>query len=180
MKMKKYGYSIALLMMALSLSLAGCKEVQSESDPFTQEPSSEAPGTAEPSMETEEPIVHALSVEIREGREEDLEEGACWQYTADEDGIYLVISPDDAVYSFKFVAIHVEEGLQYLIDEELYAIEELTPDKPFLVKMQFVGLMPTYGIVFEDQNHDERFYTINMAGIGPEEGDLYFLNEIAE
>ena len=183
--MNKYVYTMILLIMVLSLSLAGCTEVQSEDNILTgapnisaDPPSSEPPNTTEPSIEIEEQIDHELSVDIRDGREEDLEKGACWQYTADEDGIYLVIFPDDTVYSFKFVAVHVEEGLQYLIDEELYSIEELTPDKPFLVKMQFVGLFPTYGIVFEDQNNHERFYTINAKGTGREESYPYFLSEI--
>ncbi len=187
--MNKFKYMTILLIMALSLSLTGCAEVQSEDNTLTEPPSisaeapsSEPPTTTEPGIEIEEQIDYALSVDIRDGREDDLEEGACWQYTADEDGIYLVISPDDTVYSFKFVAVHVEEGpqylLQYLIDEELYAIEELTSDKPFLVKMQFVGLLPTYGIVLEDQNNHERFYTINAKGTGREESYPYYLNEI--
>ncbi len=179
--MNKYGYMITLLIMALSLSLAGCTEVQPGNNILTEASSSEPPNTTEPSIGIEEQIDHALSVDIRDGREEDIEKSACWQYTADEDGIYLVISPDDTVYSFKFVAVHVESaesGLQYLIDEELYSIEELTPDKPFLVKMQFVGLLPTYGIVFEGQNNHERFYTINAKGTGREESYPYYLNEI--
>ncbi len=79
------------------------------------------------------------------------------------------------------MGLHVEEGengLQYVIDQELFSVDELTPDKPFVVKMLFVGLFPTYGVTFEDENGQERLYTINAAGIGPEEGDPYSLNEI--
>ncbi len=164
--------------MVLLLFLAGCTAAQPGDSRSAEAPSVEPSNTMEPSIEIEEQIDHGLPVTMRDGREEDLEEGACWQYIADEDGIYLVISPDDTVYSFKFVAVHVEEGLQYVIDQELYSIEELAPDKPFLVKMQFVGMLPTYGIVFEDQNNQERFCTINAKGTGREESDPYFLSEI--
>ncbi len=186
--MKQYGYIIALLIMALPLSLAGCAEAPSGNSALAEGPgisaqasSSEAPNAAEPDPEAGEQADHALSVSIRDGLEEDLEEGACWQYIANEDGVYLVISPDDTVHSFKFVAIHVEgagSGLQYVIDEERYAVEELTPDKPFLVKLLPAGLMPNYGIVFEDQSGRERFYSINVKGTGREESYPYYLDEI--
>ncbi len=178
--MNKYGYMMILLIMALSLLLAGCTEAQPGDDGLTEAPFSETPDNTGPSTETEEQTDHALSVDIWDVPEEDIEESSYW-HIADEDGIYLAISPDATVYSFKFVAVHAESaksGLQYVIDEELYSIEELTPDKPFLVKMQFVGLMPTYGIVFEDQNNHERFYTINAKGTGREESYPYYLNEI--
>lgn len=66
----------------------------------------------------------------------------------------MVISPNAVIRSFRFVTVQVDDtelGLIYSISDELYSIDELTQDKPFLVKMQFVGLLPTYGIVFEDQ-----------------------------
>lgn len=178
--MNKYGNLVILLIMASSLSLAGCTAVQSGNSIAAEAPSSELPNTTEPGVGIQEQTDHVLSVDIWDVREEDVEESSDW-HIADEDGIYLAISPDATVYSFRFVTVHVEDaasGLQYVIDEELYSIENLTPDKPFLVKMQFVGLMPTYGIAFEDQNHHERFYTINMKGTGREEGDPYYLNEI--
>ncbi len=146
--MNKYVYMMILLIIALSLSLIGCTEAQPEDNTLAEAPPSESPYTAEPGIEKEEQIDDALSVDIWDVPEEDVEESSDW-HIADEDGIYLAISPNDTVYSFKFVAVHAEgteSGLQYLIDEELFSIEELTPDKPLLVKMQFVGLMPTYGL----------------------------------
>lgn len=169
------------VIMAVLLLLAGCAPVKSGSsaeEAPSLEPASGTGISAEIGGQTDP----ALPVTIRDRREADLEEGACWQYTADEDGIYLALSPADTVYSFKFVAVHAESaasGLQYVIDEERYWMEKLTPDKPFLVKMQFVGLFPTYGIVFADQNNRNRFYTINMKGTSREESYPYYLDEVA-
>ncbi len=157
--MKKFWFMSTLLIMALALG--GCTEAVPSESPG-------APG-------------NTAAVRIEAVEEQEVEEGAYWQHVEDEEGIYLAISPDTSVSSFKFVALHVEEvesALHYLIDEERYEIEELTPDKPFLVKLQFAGLLPTYGIVFEEQNGQERFFTINMAGIGPEEGNPYSLSEV--
>jgi len=162
---------ILLLVMALSLSLTAC----------TEAPSSEPQETVGPSIEAGEQIDDTLSVEIIDVSEEDAEEGAYWLHIEDEDGIYLAISPEITVTSFRFVTVRVEEaesGLQYLTDEERYSMDELAPDKPFLVKTQFVGMLPTYGITFEDPNGHERFYTINMKGTGPEESYPYYLSEI--
>jgi len=162
---------IILLVMALSLSLTACVEA----------PFSEPQEAAGPSIEAGEQMDHTLSVDIRDVDAEDAEEGAYWLHIEDENGIYLAISPEITVTSFKFVTVKTEEtesGLQYLTDEERYSMDELTPDKPFLVKMQFAGMLPTYGIAFEDQNGRERFYTINMKGTGPEESYPYYLSEI--
>ncbi len=163
-----YRYIAIPLIFALSLSLSGGGQAGDVMPP--EAPASESQAAAEPERTT--------PVAVRDAREEDMEEGACWQYIADEDGVSLVLTPETTVHSFKFVAVHVEPELRYVIDEELYAVEELTPDKPFFVKMLPVGLMPNYGIVFADQNNRERFYTINMKGTGPEESYPYYLSEV--
>ncbi len=169
-----YKYLMIPLIIALSLSLSGGGE-----GPTGGVAPPEAPASG--SQTAEEPE-RAAPVAVRDAKEEDMEEGACWQYIADEDGAALVITPDAAVHSFKFVSVHAEEGpryvIQYVIDEELYSIEELTPDKPFFVKMLPAGLLPNYGVVFEDESGREQFYTLNVKGTGPEESYPYYLSEV--
>ncbi len=131
--------------------------------------------------ETEESTDNTLAVNITTVEDDIAKNNSYCQYIKDEDGIYLVISPDMTVTSFKFVTVQVEEtesGLRYSVANELYSIDELTPEKPFLVKMQFVGLLPPYGIVFEDQKNNERFYTINMKGTDVTESYPYYLSEV--
>ncbi len=179
--MNQYRYIVILLITALPLSLAGCAEVQTGNNILTEAQSSETQNTMEPSTEAEEQINHAPIVDITDVREEDIEEGSYWQYIVDKDGICLVISPKATVYAFTFVGVEAgwtEAGPEYSIIEEQYTVEELTPDRPFLVKMLFVGMMPTYGVVFEDEHGCERLYTINAKGTGPEESYPYFLQEI--
>ena len=140
-----------------------------------------ADSSSEPSAGTESQISNVLSVSIEAVEEQVSKTGSYCRYVKDEDGIFLVISPDANVRSFRFVTVKVEDtesGLRYSVADELYSIDELTTEKPFLVKMKFVGLLPTYGIVFEDQNNNERFYTINMSGIDAAEGQTYYLNEV--
>lgn len=130
---------------------------------------------------TESSTDDILSVSIEAVEDQVAKAGSYCQYVNDENGIFLVISPNAVIRSFRFVTVQVDDtelGLIYSISDELYSIDELTQDKPFLVKMQFVGLLPTYGIVFEDQKNNERFYTINMRGIDHTEGQPYYLNEV--
>ena len=130
---------------------------------------------------TESSTDDILSVSIEAVEDQVAKAGSYCQYINDENGIFLVISPNAVIRSFRFVTVQVDDtelGLIYSISDELYSIDELTQDKPFLVKMQFVGLLPTYGIVFEDQKNNERFYTINMRGIDHTEGQPYYLNEV--
>ena len=143
-------------------------------------------GDGESTTENAPPVDQADSaqtVSIEYVKEEDIEETLYWYHIEDEDGIYLAITRETTLRSFRFVAVEAKEtefGLQYSIGEELYSINELTAEKPFLVKMQFAGLLPTYGIVFQAENNNERFYTINMKGTAPSESAPYYLQEIGD
>jgi hypothetical protein len=59
----------------------------------------------------------------------------------------------------------------------LFSIDELSPEKPFVVQLLIPGSTPAYGISFVDENGDEKYYTINMSGRGEEEGPPYLLLE---
>lgn len=144
-------------------------------------PPSETQLPARPAVEMVDQADGAPTVRISSVEGEEVEKSLYWHHIEDETGIYLEISPETTIYSFQFVSVEVEEtasGLQYLVGEERYAIGALAPEKPFLVKLQFAGLLPTYGIVFEDHNHHKKFYTINMKGTDPGESYPYYLQEI--
>ena len=48
--------------------------------------------------------------------------------------------------------------------EELYALDELTPDRPLLLNMTFYGLLPSYGVSYVDDSGETICYSINMSG----------------
>ena len=199
--MNKCVYAFFLLIIVMLVSLTGCvgsvglppdsnmasvpssSNTEKHSEPTsTGTESSNTEKHSEPtSTGTESSTDDILSVSIEAVEDQVAKAGSYCQYINDENGIFLVISPNAVIRSFRFVTVQVDDtelGLIYSISDELYSIDELTQDKPFLVKMQFVGLLPTYGIVFEDQKNNERFYTINMRGIDHTEGQPYYLNEV--
>ena len=48
--------------------------------------------------------------------------------------------------------------------EELYALDELSPDRPLLLNMTFYGLLPYYGVSYVDDSGETISYSINMSG----------------
>lgn len=192
--MNKCVYAFFLLIIVMLVSLTGCvgsvglpPDSNMESVPSSSntekhsEPTITGTESSTDDIGTESSTDDILSVSIEAVEDQVAKAGSYCQYINDENGIFLVISPNAVIRSFRFVTVQVDDtelGLIYSISDELYSIDELTQDKPFLVKMQFVGLLPTYGIVFEDQKNNERFYTINMRGIDHTEGQPYYLNEV--
>ena len=192
--MNKCVYAFFLLIIVMLVSLTGCvgsvglppdnnmASVPSSSNTEKHsEPTITGTESSTDDIGTESSTDDILSVSIEAVEDQVAKAGSYCQYINDENGIFLVISPNAVIRSFRFVTVQVDDtelGLIYSISDELYSIDELTQDKPFLVKMQFVGLLPTYGIVFEDQKNNERFYTINMRGIDHTEGQPYYLNEV--
>ena len=192
--MNKCVYAFFLLIIVMLVSLTGCVGsvgLPPDSNMASVPSSSNTEKHSEPTITgtesstddigTESSTDDILSVSIEAVEDQVPKAGSYCQYINDENGIFLVISPNAVIRSFRFVTVQVDDtelGLIYSISDELYSIDELTQDKPFLVKMQFVGLLPTYGIVFEDQKNNERFYTINMRGIDHTEGQPYYLNEV--
>ena len=192
--MNRCVYAFFLLIIVMLVSLTGCVGsvgLPPDSNMASVPSSSNTEKHSEPTITgtesstddigTESSTDDILSVSIEAVEDQVAKAGSYCQYINDENGIFLVISPNAVIRSFRFVTVQVDDtelGLIYSISDELYSIDELTQDKPFLVKMQFVGLLPTYGIVFEDQKNNERFYTINMRGIDHTEGQPYYLNEV--
>lgn len=164
-----------LLLLALSLTLAGCGQRGTEESAGaapSNSPGSEASAGAEGDTPT-------LRIQVLE--EGALAEGTYWQYIESEEGVCLVITPTAAVRSFKFATVKVKEGeseVRYTMDDVRCLYDELTPDKPFVVKLLPVGTLPTYGVAFTDQNDQSHLYTINVSGLGPEEGGGYFLQKV--
>ncbi len=50
------------------------------------------------------------------------------------------------------------------MNEELYTIEEIDPDRPFLAQVVFWGDMTTYGISFTDADGAERHFALSISG----------------
>lgn len=78
----------------------------------------------------------------------------------------VLLSCEYAVKDFKVLGIEaspMSSSLSYST-EELYALDELTPDCPLLLNMTFYGLLPYYGVSYIDDSGETISYSINMSG----------------
>ena len=77
----------------------------------------------------------------------------------------VLLSCEYAVKDFKVLGIEasMSSSLSFFT-EELYALDELSPDRPLLLNMTFYGLLPYYGISYVDDSGETISYSINMSG----------------
>ena len=77
----------------------------------------------------------------------------------------VLLSCEYAVRDFKVLGIEasMSSSLSFFT-EELYALDELTPERPLLLNMTFYGLLPYYGVSYVDDSGETISYSINMSG----------------
>jgi hypothetical protein len=178
--MKKTTLIISLT-LALACLFAACAEPQpstpTENPPQTV-PSEPIPEPAPlPEPEPAPTKDTSLTLTISDIPDADANDTDYHRFVQDEDGINLVITPNTPIRAFRFVSAIMGET-DFTAGDTLYTLDEVTPDKPFMVKMLFVGAGYTYGVIFEDANGFERFFTINLDGRGADEVYPYFLTEV--
>ena len=78
----------------------------------------------------------------------------------------VLLSCEYAVKDFKVIGVEASpmSGSLSYSTEELYALDELTPDRPLLLNMTFYGLLPYYGVSYVDDSGETISYSINMSG----------------
>ena len=78
----------------------------------------------------------------------------------------VLLSCEYAVKDFKVIGVETSpmSGSLSYSTEELYALDELTPDRPLLLNMTFYGLLPSYGVSYVDDSGETICYSINMSG----------------
>ena len=100
-----------------------------------------------------------------------------YEYVNDKDGADVLIWTDTKIKDFAFITIkhEVKNKLHYFPGDTLFSIDELPPEKPFIVKLLIPGTVSWYGISLLDEKGVKRYYTIDLNGRGV--GPHYFLNE---
>ena len=77
----------------------------------------------------------------------------------------VLLSCEYAVKDFKVLGIEASMSSSLSFStEELYALDELSPDRPLLLNMTFYGLLPYYGVSYVDDSGEAISYSINMSG----------------
>jgi len=100
------------------------------------------------------------------------------EYINDEDGDKLIIWADTVLKDFNFITVDYadkENKFSFRAMDKLFSVDELSPEKPFVVKLKIPEGIPAYGISFVDENGAVRYYTINVSGSFV--GEAAFLRE---
>ncbi len=149
----------------------------SSSDLYEQNPIK--PGS--PNMTADDSEAAYNNIHIKRATEEDLANfDSYFSYINDMNGDRLLIYPDVKIYNFIFFPIVLDESSEtasFFAGETLFSVDELTPEKPFVLKLQIPGSAQSYGISFIDENGVVRYFTIYLSGRGEEEGPPYILLE---
>jgi hypothetical protein len=91
---------------------------------------------------------------------------AFYAYWSDETDYITSIgfTPGERLTNVKFGLLDWFETESWQMAEELYAVDELDPDHPFLAQVVFWGDMTTYGISFTDADGARRHYAVSISG----------------
>jgi len=85
-----------------------------------------------------------------------------------EHQVKLLISSTKSLKDFNFLGLSIdgvdEAGNLITSTESIYHADTLMPDHPLVVTMTFFGDLPSYGISYEDENDETRYFYITLSG----------------
>ena len=73
-------------------------------------------------------------------------------------------TPAETLTDVKFGLLDWFETESWQMPEDLYTIDSMDPDHPFLAQVVFWGDVTTYGISFTDESGNARHYAISISG----------------
>ena len=79
-----------------------------------------------------------------------------------EFSVTVAFRTNEILTDVTFFSMDLSEFLQK--DQDLFVIDELTPEKPFVAEIAFPGDFTTYGIRFTDQRGNVCCHTISISG----------------
>jgi len=100
-----------------------------------------------------------------------------YSFIQNEDHGKIVFTTNIPVKNFTWLSLTFEfddiDELVYDVEEELYSLEELTPQKPLVVTWQEVGIMSCFGFSYDDINGEKKYFVGHTGnyGMDPEEYD---------
>lgn len=161
---------LGLLLAIGLLLLSGCGASPAETPESTATPQPEPTAAASPDQGEDAAVTAAIGVDYAD--DEALAAYDLVQEYVDSDSEYqekVIFTTDTPVTDFKFLQISyvdIDENGDTLfsVDRELYTAEELSPQSPVVIYMEFAGLIPTRGISYVDGDGTVKYYAVQMSG----------------
>ncbi len=166
----KLAKTLLLFIATFAMLFTGCTNPSTSVIPEPPDPTvsgMEAPPTP---REPTSPRRVKVEISVDFMREEFLGKYASYEefIEFDDDGYQkIVITTNVAVKDFKFIEIGYEEKETSVVFSEnkvLYLLEELMPEKPFIVTWMEQGAIPHRGISFIDETNTTRWFYIATSG----------------
>ena len=91
-----------------------------------------------------------------------------YEYIVDENGAEVMIWTDIAIRHFTLYEIGYDfedDNFALYPDNILYTIDELPPERPFVITMYMPEIIPTHGFSFTDSDNTKRHYLIQESGM---------------
>lgn len=116
-----------------------------------------------------------LSLGVKLAKDVKLPDGTYDEYVADaaNQQIRVVFTTDHTVTKVKVLSLKIKGvdagGVATFSEEELYAQGSLTPKRPLVLTLTFLGDIPNYGISYVDENGAVKSYALGQSG---EDGSL--------
>ena len=116
-----------------------------------------------------------LSMGIKLAKDVKLPEGTYDEYVADAENqqIRLVLTTDAVITNVKVLGLEIKEvdntGKPFFSEAVLYTQGKLTPKRPLVLNLTFLGDIPNYGVSYIEENGSVKRYAIGQSG---EDGSL--------
>lgn len=184
---RKSSILVLILTLALTTSLlTGCASlfsiwswdsVGSDIQPSYEEitnPTSENQTGEDDNFEDETTLFNSISIVY--APPEFLEQADYYDFTVDESDyqIQALITTESILSDFSVYNLDLqdvsEQGDLYYIGDKIYELEELTADKPLVLRFTLMGIMPTVGISYRV---GDELYVLGLNSSG-KDGSLIF------
>lgn len=150
--------TLLFLMLAFAMLFSGCTN--------SSTPDSDMPESTDPIVSETEDVSLRVDYATDEllSKYDSFEEFVEFK---DEDYQKIVFTTNITVKDFKFIEVAYKEedsNISFFENKVLYSLDELSPEKPFIVTWMEQGAIPHRGISFVDETNTTRYFYIAMSG----------------
>lgn len=168
----KQARTVLLLYSLVLLLVSGCADSPVQSSEAPESPSPTIAATEKPSESpvSVSPVAEEFSVNVDYATAALLDKYDSFNefIEFEEEGYQKIIfTVNIAVKNFSFIELGYtegEDGLGIVESAVLYALDELSPGKPFVVTWMEWGSIPHRGISFTDEAGEARSFYVSMSG----------------